>query len=298
MKAGARKLDVTVGPWAREKLQALGDYLEYYNTVLMNQHWCRGTLFIDGFAGAGYSEIRCKPDANAWLIEELADEEQSELIAGSPRVSLELAHPFSYYLFIEQAAGRRAELEKLVEQYPDRKITVRGGDAGTVIANVLNSRSEWSKYRGVAFLDPFGTHLPWATVEQLAATKSFEVLINFPLQMAIQRLIPKDGEINDEWRGHFDEYFGTTDWFDEVYEQADDLFGGQLTKRHDYGPRLLHLYLRRLKAAFGHVSPAKLICNTRNRGLYYLIWAGPHEKGLKGAKHILSKGEHVKLVVG
>ena len=102
----------------------------------MNQQWCQRTIFIDGFAGAGYSKIRAKPDANPWLIEELADEDQSELIAGSPRVSLELAHPFSYYLFIEQAPGRRAELEKLVEQYPERKITVRGGDAGTVIANV------------------------------------------------------------------------------------------------------------------------------------------------------------------
>lgn len=295
MTAGARKIDVSVGPWAREKLQALGAYLEYYNTVLMNQHWCRGTIFIDGFAGAGYSEIRAKPDAHPWLIEELADTDQKELIAGSPRVSLELDHPFSFYLFIEQAPARRAELEKLVEQYPERKITVRGGDAGKVIASVLTSRPDWSKYRGVAFLDPFGTHLPWATVEQLAATKSFEVLINFPLQMAIQRLIPKDGEIDQEGRGRFDEYFGTTEWFDEVYEQADGLFGGQLVKRHDYGRRLLNLYLRRLEAAFGHVSPAKLICNTKKRGLYYLVWAGPHEKGLKGAKHILSKGEHIKL---
>ena len=59
----------------------------------------------------------------------------------------------------------------------------------------------------VAFLDPFGTHLPWATIEQLAATNSFEILINFPLQMAIQRLIPKEGEIDQEWHGHFDEYF-------------------------------------------------------------------------------------------
>lgn len=295
MTVRARKLDVTVGPWAREKLQALADYLEYYNTVLKKQSWLKGTIFIDGFAGAGYSQIRAKSDPHPMLIEELADEEQSEFIAGSPRVALELKTPFQFYLFIERDDLRRAELEKLIPEFPDRVIRVRGGDAGTVISEVLAKRDDWSKYRGVAFLDPFGTHLPWTTIEQLAATKSFEVLINFPLQMAIQRLIPKEGEIDAEWRGHFDEYFGTEEWFGEVYQHTEGLFGGELKKRDDYGKRLLRLYLKRLEAAFGHVSPAKLICNTKKHPLYYLVWAGPHAAGLKGAQHILSKGQHVKL---
>ena len=43
-----------VGPWAKEKLQALGEYLSFYTKVLKNQgHWCRGTIFIDAFAGPG-----------------------------------------------------------------------------------------------------------------------------------------------------------------------------------------------------------------------------------------------------
>jgi three-Cys-motif partner protein len=292
MKGRTRELDVTVGPWARDKLQALGDYLEYFNTRLKFQPWLKATLFIDGFAGAGYSKIRSKADPQPLLID-MPDQEQSELIAGSPRVALELKTPFDYYLFIEQDALRAAELEKLIEAFPNRNITVRLGDAGSVISAVISKRKSWSKYRGVAFLDPFGTHLPWATIEQLAATKAFEVLINFPLQMAIQRLIPREGEIDEEWRGHFDTYFGTPDWFNEVYEEADGLFGGQLVKRPDYSQRLLRFYLSRLEAAFGHVSPAKLICNTKKRPLYYLVWAGPHPAGLTGAKHILSKGEHV-----
>ena len=53
--------------------------------------------------------------------------------------------------------------------------------------------------------------------------------------------------------------------------------------------------LGRLKTTFGHVSPAKLICNTRKHPLYYLIWAGPNTAGLKGAQHILGKGQYVKL---
>lgn len=293
MTSRARKLDVTVGPWAREKLQALGEYLEYFNTRLKNQRWLKGTIFIDGFAGAGYSKIRSRADTHPLLIQ-LNDQEQSELIAGSPRVALELKNPFTYYLFIERDDRRREELEKLPPEYSNRVIRVRGGDAGAVISDVLNKRSDWSKYRGIAFLDPFGTHLPWATVAQLAETKSFEVLINFPLQMAIQRLIPKGGEIDDDWRSHFDLYFGTEEWFDQVYDRSDGLFGGELVKRPDYGQRLLRLYMRRLHEAFGHVSPAKLICNTKKHPLYYLVWAGPHAAGLAGAQHILSKGQHVQ----
>lgn len=112
MTGRQRQLDVTVGPWAREKLQALAAYLEYFNTRLKFQPWLTATLFIDGFAGAGYSKIRSKADPHPRLID-MPDEEQSELIAGSPRVALELKTPFDFYLFVEQDPVRAAELEKL-----------------------------------------------------------------------------------------------------------------------------------------------------------------------------------------
>ena len=38
-----RSKDKSVGPWAKEKLDALGQYLNFYTTVLKNQgHWLRG----------------------------------------------------------------------------------------------------------------------------------------------------------------------------------------------------------------------------------------------------------------
>lgn len=41
-----------VGPWAEQKLAALAAYLEFYTTVLKNQHWCK-TIYLDAFAGGG-----------------------------------------------------------------------------------------------------------------------------------------------------------------------------------------------------------------------------------------------------
>jgi len=53
--------DDSVGPWAKEKLEALRQYLNFYTTVLKKQgHWLRGTIFIDAFAGPGLSRVRTK----------------------------------------------------------------------------------------------------------------------------------------------------------------------------------------------------------------------------------------------
>jgi len=136
--------------------------------------------------------------------------------------------------------------------------------------------------------------VPWSTIEKLAATRAIEVIINFPLGMAIQRLLVRSGEIPEGWQMSLNTFFGSPDWRELAYEEKNDLFGGKVTKVHDSSARLLEWYRGRLRKAFGHVSTARLIRNTRGNPLYYLIWAGPHRAGLTGAEHILSKGERVR----
>ena len=56
--------DNTVGPWAKGKLEALGQYLSFFTTVLKKQgHWLRGTIFVDAFAGPGLFRVRAKEKA-------------------------------------------------------------------------------------------------------------------------------------------------------------------------------------------------------------------------------------------
>ena len=56
-----RPKDNTVGPWAKQKLEALGQYLNFYTTVLKKQsHWLHGTIFVDAF---GLSRVRRKDKA-------------------------------------------------------------------------------------------------------------------------------------------------------------------------------------------------------------------------------------------
>jgi three-Cys-motif partner protein len=136
--------------------------------------------------------------------------------------------------------------------------------------------------------------VPWSTIEALAKTKAIEVLINFPMGMAIQRLMTRSGDIPDDWRVSLDAFFGSPEWRNIAYEEGEDLFGPKTRKVSDAGTRLLEWYRGRLRKAFGHVSTARLIKNSRGNPLYYLIWAGPNPAALKGAEYILGKRKSVR----
>lgn len=295
----------TVGPWAREKLAALGAYLDFYTKVLKNQgHWVRSTTYVDAFAGAGRARLRRRvntpaaEDLLAALEPPPVDVDAEEYIRGSPRVALDIANPFSRYVFIERDAGRATELEQLRQEYGERyHIGVHRGSAEEELEALLNAGLGQPGHLGVVFLDPFGMQTSWSTIERLAATKRIEVMINFTLGMAIQRLLVRSAEIPPGWRQSLDRFFGTPDWFGQAYDQGADMFGPKTLKLRDSGQRLLEWYRGRLRTAFGHVSTARLIRNTRGGHLYYLIWAGPHPKGLVGADYILSKGEKVNRAI-
>jgi three-Cys-motif partner protein len=291
--------DNTVGPWAKEKLEALEQYLNFYTTVLKNQnHWLLGTIFVDAFAGPGLSRVRsAEPLAEPiglFGAEVQTDPAEAEFLRGSPRVALEIRNPFSSYIFVERNPERVEELNKLKSDFgPARIISVQEDDANSALKAWLASSIDWKRHRAVVFLDPFGMQVPWSTIEALAKTKAIEVIINFPLGMAIQRLLIKSGQIPPGWQLSLDTFFGSKDWRNLVYEAKSDLLGSQISKVDKSGIKLLEWYRGRLRNIFGHVSTARLIKNTRGNPLYYLIWAGPNRKGLEGAEYILSKGENV-----
>lgn len=292
-----RRKDNTVGPWAKAKLDALRQYLNFYTTVLKKQgHWLHGTIFVDAFAGPGLSRVRTKQKAanppGLFGPHPRPDTAEIEFLKGSPRVALEVANPFTSYLFIDRDPERIAELTALKADYASkRSVTIHEGDANLALQQWLSTNIDWRHHRAVVFLDPFGMQVPWSTVEMLSKTRAIEVIINFPLGMAIQRLLTKSGDIPLGWQISLDTFFGSPDWRRLAYVESSDLFGRTISKAERSGEKLLGWYRARLRSAFGHVSTARLIRNTRGNPLYYLIWAGPHRKGLKGAEYILSAGD-------
>lgn len=285
----------TVGPWARQKLDGLEAYLDAYTTALSKQNF--DLYYIDAFAGSGKSRLRGYSDdndpTNSPFLDEAFAASEAEFIEGSPRRALGLSRPFKKYFFFDADPIRAQILATVGKEYPGREFVVEIGDGNQLIRSLL-PRIDSPAARGIAFLDPYGQHLHWHTIEALAATKRFEVIINFPLGMAINRLITKSGDIPVNWRRDLDACFGSNDWERLVYDETPTLFGNtERQKAENAGKRLLEYYVGRLKRIFGHAATPSLVRNTRGTPIYYMLWAGPHPLGHKIADHILRLGERI-----
>ena len=282
-----------VGPWAADKLTKLGKYLTAYMTIMHKRRW--RTVYIDAFAGAGIAKVRADNVDSALLTS--ADYKQGEeyqrILDGSPKVALDLGHPFSTYVFVELNDARVEHLRKLESAYPGRDVRIRQSDCNKYLQEVVR-KVDWRKWRAVVFLDPFGMQVPWSTIEMLAKTRAVEVLINFPVGMAIQRLLKVTGKFTEQERAKLSDYFGDTGWYDLLYRETPTLFGDTVIEKMDHsGDRLVSWYQSRLRDAFGFSPRPHLVRNTRKSPLYYLVFAGPNRTGAKIAEHVLQSGSPV-----
>jgi three-Cys-motif partner protein len=289
-----------VGPWAADKLARLRQYLQAYTTVLSRYSY--RFVYIDAFAGAGSAYIRpgqARANEQLALIDQHeVDEETRQVIDGSPLVALRVEPPFTAYVFVEQDAERLRNLEQIKKAYAGRReVRIYNEDCTQYLQRLIqNPEVDWRKrWRALVFLDPFGLNVPWSTIAGLAATRGVEILLNFPMGMAINRMLPRNpGQMPSAWRTRLDLYFGDPEWYAIVYEDRAGLFERLAVKRAKADDLLLEWYRERLARAFGHVSPGYLVENSRGNPLYYLIWAGPRMVGRKIATHVLRQGKAVR----
>ena len=221
-----------VGPWAREKLECLRKYLHAYTTILSKQRF-KGYFYIDAFAGPGTLKVRQQQttdSAQQLLLEDLndvwQDANEAEYISGSPRVALELEKPFTDYIFLEIDSDRLKHLEEMKQSYKsmNRRIHIRKQDCNAYLYKLLK-QIPWREWRGVIFLDPFGMQVPWETIVKIGNTNAIEIFINFPVGMAIQRLLKRSGKFTSEERNKLNQYFGTEKWYNLLYKTEKDLLG-------------------------------------------------------------------------
>ena len=298
--APVTNVPMEVGPWAQEKLECLKKYLGAYTKILRQQTWCERYFYIDAFAGPGALRVRREngdPDQLSMLdtASDADDIGARNYIAGSPRVALEIEHPFTDYVFVETDSKRLRELEELAKQYETRtRIHVRNVDCNGYLRKLIKDVGKrWKKNRGVVFLDPFGMQVPWSTMEALGRTEAIEVFINFPVGMAIQRLLKRSGDFTTSERGKLDAFFGTSEWFDLLYRSDNDLLGEHVVKDAKSADKLVKWYRGRLRNVFGHVSAAREVQSQTGRPLYYLMFAGPNQTGATIANHVLKQGARV-----
>jgi three-Cys-motif partner protein len=268
-----------VGPWAVEKHQRLRDYLAAYTTVMKSQPWCRGYEYIDAFAGSGSARLRDQPVR----------------IDGSPRIALELPHPFTGYTFIETAPWRIQHLQRLQAEFPDRNIRIVEEDCNQFIIRKIIPRIHFrSRRRAFIFLDPFSTHVNYETIQQIAQTRTIEVFLHFPT-MAINRSelrnrLEADGD--GPYGDVMDRIWGNHDWHHQLYSRQTDLFGEarDLKKRRTGADYLSRLFVeQRLRPLFAYVTDPIVIKNTHGADIYALIFAGHKESGANIANDVFRK---------
>lgn len=240
------------GLWTKKKLNILADYLNFYTTALKNKKFKK--IYIDCFAGSGEVFTR-----------------DEELIEGSAQIALDIDNKFDEYYFIEMLDENIAKLNELKEKHKELKINIIKGDCNIILPQILE-KINWKFDRAVLFIDPYATQFKYSTLEKVAATKAIDVWYLFPYS-AINRLLTKDGNIDESWSNILTECLGTEDWKTELYKESTqmNLFGNE--DKEKLGKQAIQEYIfNRMSAIFSYVSPEYIELKNKNNSPLFLLF--------------------------
>lgn len=233
------------GIWTRIKLEALQNYLVAFNTALSKQNFTR--IYIDAFAGTGRCDIT-------------VDGEKTS-IDGSARRALATDPPFNTYTFIELRAKKLAALKTLEAEYPGKSIEVIQDDANAALKR-LCEKYAWRNERAVLFLDPFGMHVEWTTLQAIAKTGAIDVWYLFPYSGLYRQAAKNADAMDSDKEESITRLLGTDEWRQVFYapKRQGSLFGGDDGDEREADHRqMLGFVSKRLKELFPAVTDPKIL---------------------------------------
>lgn len=233
------------GQWTLKKLQVLEKYLKAFNVALSRQNFMR--VYIDAFAGTGRVTVK--------------DGEGNRVIEGSARRALNVEPAFDHYCFIELQARKAAALNALTEKFPGKSIVVIQEDANVALKKICK-RYDWHGTRAVLFLDPYGFHVDWSTLEAIAATKAIDVWYLFPYSGLYRQAARNADGMDKEKEEAITRLLGTDAWRSRFYTppRQTDLFGHQAgDEREGNHQALLEFVSERLGGLFPAVTKPKVL---------------------------------------
>ena len=260
------------GNWTEEKLNIFTSYLDAYLIALQNQKFKK--IYIDAFAGTG----------------EIETSDGGQFLVGSAKRALASEKKFDHYYFIEADSQKAGELQDMINsEFPQmrRIVTFYCGDANDKLAEII-SNVDWRYNRGLLFLDPYATQVNWATLENVAQTKSIDVWYLFPF-FALERMLPKNGKYA-KWENCIDRLLGDSGWRKEFYKKDPqmtlfDLFpepgqsDGERMVKDANTDHIKEYILSRLGTIFPCVSKHALIFrNSKNSPMFLFCFAIASER--------------------
>lgn len=246
-----------VGDWSTEKLHYVARYMDIFTTS-MREKWV--LAYADLFAGPGKSRIR----------------DTGEVIKGSPLLALDLAYRFNKYVFVEADSELLKTLEERIAPYRD-KVEIKSKEAdcnaaAKTIVSLIPSDS-----LALAFIDPEGCDIHFATIKALAASRRVDLLMTFPMGMDVKRNVDEAARYGGQDWTKYDYFFGSTTWR-QTYLNALSSRGWKFAIQ-----KTMEFYKNQLKQ-LGYIqvetSDEIVIKSTRpNVPLYYLLFASKHPRG-------------------
>lgn len=205
-----------------KKLDVLDKYHGFFPLALKTKGY--RLLYMDAFAGTGEVLLT---ESDAPLLADIVPDR--EVIEGSAVRALRAAVPYDEYVFIEKSARKIAALRaQLSSEFPNLINSCRFvcADANVAIREICTT-TDWSKYRAVVFLDPFGNQIAWDTLEAIAQTRAVDVWYLFPAGLGVHRQIPKKGKPQTKAAASITKMLGSNDWIRLFTSQTvtEDLFG-------------------------------------------------------------------------
>lgn len=242
-----------------QKLEYFKKYLEAY---LRATQKLPKKYYIDAFAGSGEC-ILTKAD---------------QKVKGSSLIALTATNPFDAYLLIEKRKKIYDGLKASIKKYniaPDRLKTIKplNVDSNEWLPKHCHEFDQNSGY--LIFLDPEGPELHWDLVNCLYRFKKADVLILYPYDMSLVRLVK-------DYKDKLDKFYGSPDWL-KIYNDRKNAA--------DARGKLLNFYIKNLKKlGFAYVIHRQIKTQLREgRPLYYLILATHHWAGEKIMKDVFDK---------
>lgn len=262
------KLD-QIGYWSEIKLEIIKKYASAYTSIMRNQAWCKGYVYIDAFAGAGKHISR----------------RTGEMIPGSPLNALEVNPPFTEYHFIDLVEKRADVFRQIAKKNPN--VHAYLGDCNEILVTKIFSALTYDSFkRALCILDPYGLQLKWETIKAAADMKTIDIFINFPIMDINRNVLFEDpAKAKQEDIERMNAFWGDESWKQLLYREQETLFGETHHVRIEDYQALAKEFCKRLRqAGFNDVPKPILMTNKKNGPLYYLCFAS--QKGV--AKDIVN----------
>jgi three-Cys-motif partner protein len=268
------------GNWTDQKMRIVVDYAKAYLIIMSKQKWVK-TIYFDGFAGSGL----------------ITAEDGENTKKGTALQILDIVNPkpFDMYYFVEKNERFKKLLEKHIkDNYQDKaKIAyVIQDDCNNKLKSMAKFLHDHSEYRALAFVDPYGMDVDWASIEALTGLK-VDLWILVPTGVGANRLLKVNGEITEGWYKALETFLGLSrEEIDKRFYKRTtkpSLFGDEteVTKEKYATQKLGELYAERLNELFTYVSKPFIMKNSMNSTMYHFMMATNNAAGVKIANDVI-----------